>query len=101
MQWLGWLNNKTAPFAVKTTYIVVSIRVPLTYGQGLAPTLSQIKKARINRTFVFGGDKGGRTPDLRIANATLYQLSYIPNGVLYTLIFAICQVKNMSAGKFL
>ena len=25
-----------------------------------------------------GGDEGSRTPDLRIANATLYQLSYIP-----------------------
>lgn len=25
-----------------------------------------------------GGDKGIRTPDLRIANATLYQLSHIP-----------------------
>ena len=27
-----------------------------------------------------GGDKGIRTPDLRIANASLYQLSYIPKG---------------------
>ena len=25
-----------------------------------------------------GGDEGDRTPDLRIANATLSQLSYIP-----------------------
>ena len=25
-----------------------------------------------------GGDKGARTPDLLIANETLYQLSYIP-----------------------
>ncbi len=28
---------------------------------------------------VFGGDKGDRTPDLCIANASLSQLSYIPN----------------------
>lgn len=26
----------------------------------------------------YGGDMGNRTPDLRIANASLYQLSYIP-----------------------
>jgi hypothetical protein len=26
----------------------------------------------------FGGDRGIRTPDLRDANATLYQLSHIP-----------------------
>ena len=29
-------------------------------------------------TFLFGGDKGTRTPGLSIANAALYQLSYIP-----------------------
>jgi hypothetical protein len=28
---------------------------------------------------VFGGDEEDRTLDLRIANATLSQLSYIPN----------------------
>jgi hypothetical protein len=28
---------------------------------------------------MFGGDEGDRTLDLRIANATLSQLSYIPN----------------------
>ncbi len=26
-----------------------------------------------------GGDEGDRTPDLLIANETLYQLSYVPN----------------------
>lgn len=26
-----------------------------------------------------GGDEGSRTLDLRIANTTLYQLSYVPN----------------------
>lgn len=27
---------------------------------------------------MFGGDEEDRTPDLRIANATLSQLSYVP-----------------------
>lgn len=37
-----------------------------------------------------GGDKGIRTPDLRIANATLYQLSHIPTNfqAFQPLIFA-------------
>ena len=30
---------------------------------------------------LFGGLKGGRTPDLCIANAALYQLSYKPNAI--------------------
>lgn len=34
---------------------------------------------------IFGGDKGIRTPGLRIANATLYQLSHIPTKVLSVL----------------
>ncbi len=28
--------------------------------------------------YLFGGDEEDRTPDLRIANATLSQLSYVP-----------------------
>jgi hypothetical protein len=28
--------------------------------------------------WLFGGDEEDRTPDLRIANATLSQLSYVP-----------------------
>ena len=37
------------------------------------------KQAEQGSTCVLcGGDKGIRTPDLRIANATLYQLSHIP-----------------------
>ena len=28
--------------------------------------------------YIFGGDKGSRTPDLLNAIETLYQLSYIP-----------------------
>ena len=39
---------------------------------------SHIKKISYKCTIFFGGDKGIRTPDLRIANATLYQLSHIP-----------------------
>lgn len=35
-----------------------------------------------------GGDRGARTPDLRIANATLSQLSYIPkNKIHYNIAF--------------
>lgn len=44
----------------------------------LFPT--KIKQAEQGSTcFLCGGDKGIRTPDLRIANATLYQLSHIPD----------------------
>lgn len=40
---------------------------------------TKIKQAEQGSTCVLcGGDKGIRTPDLRIANATLYQLSHIP-----------------------
>ena len=34
-----------------------------------------------DRTGKDGGDKGIRTPDLLIANETLYQLSYIPGSL--------------------
>jgi hypothetical protein len=39
--------------------------------------LSADKKTR-TRTIYCGGGKGIRTPDLLIANETLYQLSYTP-----------------------
>jgi hypothetical protein len=32
----------------------------------------------------YGGDEEDRTPDLRIANATLSQLSYVPEGENYS-----------------
>ena len=38
-----------------------------------------------------GGDKGIRTPDLRIANATLYQLSHIPTSAFFA-IFPCCVI---------
>jgi hypothetical protein len=39
----------------------------------------EIKTACISASrLVIGGDEGGRTLDLRIANATLSQLSYVP-----------------------
>ena len=38
---------------------------------------------QITASRLTGGDEGDRTPDLRIANATLSQLSYIPAGPLY------------------
>jgi hypothetical protein len=34
--------------------------------------------------FDTGGDEEDRTPDLRIANATLSQLSYVPTAVIRT-----------------
>ena len=48
------------------------------------------KKYRTNVRYFCGGDKGIRTPDLRIANATLYQLSHIPTNfqAFQPLIFA-------------
>ena len=36
-------------------------------------------KERLAPCFIFGGDEEDRTLDLRIANATLSQLSYIPD----------------------
>ena len=36
------------------------------------------KKISRKEKSIFGGDMGIRTPGLRIANASLYQLSYIP-----------------------
>ena len=38
---------------------------------------------------IFGGDKGIRTPGLRIANATLYQLSHIPDSQIHLLCYYI------------
>src|SRR5512134_2845250 len=35
----------------------------------------------LQRAFLTGGDEEDRTPDLRIANATLSQLSYVPTRV--------------------
>ncbi len=37
------------------------------------------KGPEIIRALVYGGEEEDRTPDLRIANATLSQLSYPPN----------------------
>ena len=45
--------------------------------QRLAPRHTKYKSHR-DGGFVFGGDEEDRTPDLRIANATLSQLSYVP-----------------------
>src|SRR5213593_1666940 len=42
-------------------------------GKGLPPS-----ENRPYSFFFFGGDEEDRTPDLRIANATLSQLSYVP-----------------------
>ena len=39
------------------------------------------KAAEYRRPRIFGGDDEDRTHDLRIANAALSQLSYVPTGV--------------------
>ena len=38
---------------------------------------------QIENKFAVGGDEEDRTPDLRIANATLSQLSYVPTLVKF------------------
>ena len=50
---------------------------PLTHYRRKAELRSAAKKS--------GGAEGSRTPDLLIANETLYQLSYDPNGCEVTL----------------
>ena len=40
--------------------------------------LTKYTKPPLRWLCVFGGDEEDRTPDLRIANATLSQLSYVP-----------------------
>jgi hypothetical protein len=42
------------------------------------------KKASTNQGLRSGGDEGDRTLDLRIANATLSQLSYVPRNAYYS-----------------
>ncbi len=45
------------------------------------PASRQIQEPPHEVAFVFGGDEEDRTPDLRIANATLSQLSYVPTNL--------------------
>ena len=47
--------------------------------QDLALTLQKKQRAARGSPFQSGGDEEDRTPDLRIANATLSQLSYVPS----------------------
>jgi hypothetical protein len=42
------------------------------------PGSSETKRARLSGPLMIGGAEEDRTPDLRIANATLSQLSYRP-----------------------
>ena len=41
-------------------------------------------RTEIFRFGFFGGDKGIRTPDLCVANASLYQLSHIPKRIMFS-----------------
>ena len=50
------------------------------------PTSNMRRKAELRSAAKkIGGAEGSRTPDLLIANETLYQLSYDPNGCSFTL----------------
>ena len=52
-------------------------------------------KRQFRRTAVLGyGREGDRTPDLRIANAALSQLSYTPLKTMRILLFALSSVKQ-------
>ena len=52
--------------------------------------------------FLFGGDEGIRTPDLCVANASLYQLSHAPKAVLIIHYFLQdCKSKKMKNTHFL
>ena len=54
-----------------------------------------MQRPNANEAFgsMFGGDEGGRTPDLGIANAALSQLSYIPTILVLFLTNCIQRVK--------
>lgn len=55
------------------------------------PRFDDIKKQveQGSTCLLCGGDKGIRTPGLRIANATLYQLSHIPDSQIHLLCYYI------------
>lgn len=64
--------------------------------QGSSPLIRLIKKectTFLVHSFLFGGDKGDRTPDLVIANHALSQLSYIPISI-----FIIAQHEKIVKG---
>ncbi len=52
----------------------------LSPGNGCAITRRPTNLHPGQHVFTYGGDEEDRTPDLRIANATLSQLSYVPTG---------------------
>ena len=58
-----------------------------------------MQRPNANEAFgsMFGGDEGGRTPDLGIANAALSQLSYIPT-IMFFLISNWFKRVNLKTG---
>ena len=61
------------------------------YKIAINPRFDDIKKQveQGSTCLLCGGDKGIRTPGLRIANATLYQLSHIPDSQIHLLCYYI------------
>ena len=63
----------------------IGVRTAIAVSVILSHIIPLYKKISHKMYDIFGGDKGIRTPGLRIANATLYQLSHIPTKVLTVL----------------
>ena len=62
--------NALAKNVPPARFLNARLRFPLSYFRQ--------KQKHLNGAFVFGGDKGNRTPDLLNANQALYHLSYTP-----------------------
>ena len=59
--------------AVATLFAFADPGAPLAYAQ-----FNKNQRPTSVGLWIFGGDEEDRTPDLRIANAALSQLSYVP-----------------------
>ncbi len=79
-------NSETRKFTCKVSVSHgIGVRTAIAVGVILSHLIPLYKKISHKMYDIFGGDKGIRTPGLRIANATLYQLSHIPTKVLTVL----------------
>ena len=79
-------NSETRKFTCKVSVSPgIGVRTAIAVSVILSHIIPLYKKNIVQYVRYFGGDKGIRTPGLRIANATLYQLSHIPTKVLTVL----------------
>ena len=69
----------------------IGVRTAIAVSVILSHIIPLYKKISHKMYDIFGGDKGIRTPGLRIANATLYQLSHIPTSAFFA-IFPCCVI---------